>query len=225
MNGTVRCSVMALPLLLAWLPAAHADPVASSTFDTGDDGWEVVSTIGYEGPANWSATGGHPGGLIWAQDPDTGAFGFAAPATFLGNISAAYGHDLTFDIAAYQMPDQPTSWVGMRGTNGLELICFYDTPTSVYPNWHGRAVTMTEDAGWIRVSDGLPPTSAEFASVLASLDGLVILAEFVDGLQTDVSGLDNVILLPEPATSGLVLAAAGAALLGRARRQRTAPGD
>ena len=211
---------MALALLLASMQAAHADPIASSTFETGDDGWKVVSTLGYEGPVTWSATGGHPGGFIWAQDPDTGAFGFAAPAAFLGNVSAAYGHDLTFDVAAYQPPDQPTSWVGMRGTNGLELICHYGTPTSVYPAWHGRAIGMTEDGGWIRVSDGQPPTSGQFASVLASLDGLVILAEFVEGLPTDVSGLDNVILLPEPATLGLLLMPAAAALLARARRQR-----
>jgi len=220
-NTTLRCGLMALALLLASMQAAHADFIASSTFETGDDGWKVVSTHGYEGPVTWSATGGHPGGFIWGQDPDTGAFGFAAPAAFLGNVSAAYGHDLTFDVAAYQAPDQPTSWVGMRGTNGLELICHYDTPTSVYPAWHGRAIGMTEDAGWIRVSDGQPPTSGQFASVLTSLDGLVILAEFVDGLPTDISGLDNVILLPEPATLSLLLIPAATALLRRARRQRT----
>ena len=219
MNTTIGRTVIALALVVTWMQVAQAGPVASSTFQTGDEGWKVVSTLGYEGTPVWSATGGHPGGFIWAQDPDTGAFGFTAPAPFLGDVSEAYGHDLTFDVAAYQLPDQPTSWVGMRGTNGLELICYYDTPMSVYPNWHARAVGMTEDAGWIRVSDGQPPTGGEFASVLASLDGLVILAEFVQGLQTDVSGLDNVVLVPEPATLALLLVAAGSALLTRTRRR------
>jgi len=191
--------------VLACVTAAVGAPIATSNFDTGDEDWRLVSTLGYDGPVTWLATGGNPGGFIYGQDPDTGAFGFGAPSKFLGSISAAYGHELTFDIAAYQAPDQPTSWVGMRGTNDLELICCYDTPTSVYPDWHHRTVGMTETAGWIRVSDGEPPTYSEFMSVLADLEGLVILAEFVEGLETDISGLDNVNLVPEPAALCLLL--------------------
>ena len=195
--------------------AAMAGEIASSTFDTDDEDWRLVSTLGYDGPVDYSATGGNPGGFIYGQDPDTGAFGFGAPSDFLGPISAAYGHELTFDVASYQTPDVSTSWVGMRGVNDLELISYYNAPTSAYPAWHSRSVSMVETA-WVRVSDGQPPTYAQFMSVLNDLDGLVILAEFVEGLETDISGLDNVVLVPEP-TTALLLVAGG---LLAARRQR-----
>jgi len=207
--------VVALTILAAATVAVGV-PIASSTFDTGDEGWRLGTTLDYDGPVSWLATGGNPGGFIYGQDPDTGAFGFKAPAKFLGPVSDAYGHELTFDIASYQTPEGPSSWVGMRGVNGLELICLYDTPTYVYPAWNSRAVTMTENAGWVRVSDGQPPTYNQFMSVLNNLGGLIIMAEFVDGFGDDISGLDNVVLAPEPAT--LAMLAVAAALLGRRRR-------
>ena len=198
-------------------PAGAADFIASSTFDTSAEGWRLVSTLGYDGPASHSTTGGNPGGLIYGQDPDTGAFGFGASDDYLGDISDAYGDELTFDVAAYQLPDQPTSWVGMRGVNGLELICTYPSPTSVYPSWHSRSIGMTEGAGWVRVSDGLPPTYGQFTSVLDNLDDMVILTEFVEGLDTDISGLDNIVLTPEPTTLSLAALGFATALLRRRR--------
>jgi len=186
---------------------ASGASIASSTFDSSDEDWRLVSTLGYDGSVSFSATGGNPGGFIYGQDPDTGAFGFGAPNKFLGPVPDAYGQELSFDIASYQMPDTSTSWVGMRGTNGLELICYFDVPTSVYPAWHSRSITMTENAGWERVSDGQTPTYAQFMSVLNNLDGLVIMAEFVQGLETDISGLDNVVLMPEPSMLLLLLIA------------------
>lgn len=203
-----------LVVIGAWTvtAASGTTPIASSTFDSGGEGWRLLSTLGHNGPVIWSLTGGNPGGFIHGQDPDTSAFGFAAPAKFLGSISAAYGHPLTFDIASMLMPEQPTSWVGLRGTNGLELVCSYAAPTSVYPAWHSRSIGMSEAAGWVRVTDGQPPTYAQFSSVLSDLEGLVIGAEFVDGFTNDISGLDNVSLVPEPVTLSL-LALGGLAMV------------
>lgn len=202
-------TIIGLSLVLFVASTAMSAPIASSTFDTGGENWRVLSTLGFDGPVSWLGSGGNPDGFIYAQDPDTGAFGFSAPAKFLGPVPGAYGNELTFDIASYEMPAGASSWVGMRGgPSELELICDYDAPTSVYPAWHSRSVTMTESAGWVRVSDGQAPTHAEFMSVLNGLHGLVIVAEFVDGLETDVSGLDNVILVPEPATMVLCLLSA-----------------
>lgn len=191
-----------------------AGPRASSTFDSGDDGWRLVSTLGYNGPVSWLSTGGNPGGFIYGQDPDTGAFGFAAPAKFLGDKSAAYGTNLTFDIAAYTQPQGATSWVGLSGA-GHQFVCNYAVPGSPYPAWHSRGVTLHENSGWADVNTGLPPTHQQMLAMLANLNGLVIAAEFRGDLPDDVSGLDNVNMLPEPAC--LMLVALGG-LVARWRR-------
>ena len=139
-----------------------------------------------------------------------GAFGFAAPSKFLGDVSSAYGYDLTFDVAAYQMPEGSTSWVGISGA-GYEFVCDYATPTSIYPAWHSRSVTLHESAGWVDANTGTPATHTQMLAVLSSLDGLAIATEFVEGFGDDISGLDNVNLVPEPAS--LILLALGSVLL------------
>ena len=209
--------ITAAIVLLAGASAGRADPVASSTFDAGDEGWKVVSTLGYYGSPSWAATGGNPGGFIYAVDPDTGAFGFAAPAKFLGDVSAAYGTPLSFDIAAYDTPDAATGWVGLEG-GGHTLIWHFPAPSTIYPDWHSRSVNMTETGGWEHLDSGLPPTHAEMVELLDDLDGMVITAEFIEGLPNDISGLDNVILAPEP-TALAALAAASVALIARRRRR------
>ncbi len=191
---------------------SNAAPIAASTFSANAEEWRLVSTLGYNGSVTWSATGGNPGGFIYGQDPDTGAFGFAAPSKFLGNVSAAYGQLFQFDVASFQQPDSGTSWVGISGA-GYTLICNYNTPASPYPAWYSRSITMHENAGWIDLSTGLPPTHQQMLAVLASLDGLVIATEFIEGLETDISGLDNVILMPEPTAMALLLMAIPATML------------
>ena len=206
MSRTSRCLAVVAAVaacLASAVPAAAATYLAQSTFGTGADGWRLTSTLGYDGPVSWSNTGGNPGGFIYGQDPDTGAFGFLAPAKFRGPVAAALHHELYFDVAAYQQPDGPTSWVGMRGTNGLELVCSYASPAAPM-TWYRRTVWMDATGGWTVVGTGLPASDAQILSVLQNLAGLAICAEFVEGFPNDISGLDNVTLVPEPATLALV---------------------
>jgi hypothetical protein len=194
-----RFIISSVIVLIIFAAFVNAAPIASSSFNANNEGWRLVSTLGYNGPATWTATGGNPGGCIYGEDPDEGAFGFAAPSKFLGNVSASYGKTFTFDIASYQPPEGATSWIGISGA-GYQLICNYNVPASIYPAWYSRSVTMHENAGWINFSTSLPPTHQQMLAVLANMDELVIAAEFVTGLPNDISGLDNVVLNPEPAT-------------------------
>jgi Laminin B (Domain IV)/PEP-CTERM motif len=199
---------------------AQAAPIASSTFGTTNEAWGVVSTLGYTGSATWTATGGNPAGFIYAQDPDIGAFGFAAPSKFLGDVSAAYGQGFSFDVASYDTPSGPTAWVGLLGGSGggVTLVSTYAAPTSVYPAWHARSMLLVETDGWIDLDSGLAATQSQMLDVLGNLDALIITAEFVEGLETDISGLDNVVLMPEPATVALLSVGLAGLVL---RRKRT----
>ncbi len=74
---------------------------------------------------------------------------------------------------------------------------------------------MHENAGWFNPDTGIAPTHQQMLAALTNLNGLVIAAEFVYGLEDDISGLDNVVLIPEPAT--LFLLAMGASILRKKR--------
>ncbi len=188
-------------------------PLATSTFGSNDEGWTVVTTLGYSGLPTYSATGGNPGGFIYGVDPDTGAWGFSAPIKFLNDKSDAYGQTFSFDIAAYNTPEGETAWVGLQG-GGYEIVCPFDAPESVYPAWHSRSVTLIETAGWIDPITFEAPDYDKMIAILSDLDALVITAEFCDGLENDISGLDNVVLMPEPISLAL-LGCGSIALLAR----------
>ena len=208
MPSHTRCLSVLMGLaaiVAAGVSPLPAQPVASSTFDTNDEGWTVVTTLGYTGPVNYESSGGNPGGYIWAADPDTGAWGFRAPAKFLGDVSAAYGGQLTFDIASVN-PVYDSAWVAIDG-NGLQFVHAYDAP-ELPGVTYGRSVPIVAGTGWIDPISYDPATEAELRSALASLDTLAIVAEFADGTGgEDVSALDNVILTPEPASLALLAAA------------------
>src|SRR5262249_16671505 len=69
-----------------------------SGFNTGDEGWQVVSfenlttdnfSIMATSTPTFNPTGGNPGGYISTTDQDDGDLTFSAPAKFLGNVSGA----------------------------------------------------------------------------------------------------------------------------------------
>src|SRR5690242_410409 len=82
-----------------------------STFDTGDEGWRVVSfenlttdnfSIKATYTPTFNASGGNPGGFISTTDQDDGDLTFSAPAKFLGNVGGATGlsYDLIYPVGA-----------------------------------------------------------------------------------------------------------------------------
>jgi len=195
------------------LCGAASAQLVISTFDTGDEGWQVVSTLGYIGPVSWSSAGGNPGGFIYASDPDTGAWGFAAPAKFLDDKSAIFGGALVFDVAT-DVADPGDGWVGISGA-GMEFVCGYAPPESVYPDWYTRSIALDSSAGWYDPDTFEPATDGQLFLVLKSLDGLVITGEFIAG--PDQGALDNVMLIPEPGS--LVLLATGLAAYALTKRR------
>lgn len=196
---------------------ASAEGIATSTFDDNADGWLIVTTLNptLNQDPTWLGSGGNPDGFIYGIDPDEGSWGFLAPEKFRNDISKAYGQTFSFDIASYYTPQNPAAWVGIQGA-GFEFVCEYSPPDSNYPAWYSRSVTMTETAGWFDPYTLDAPTYTQWMAVLHDVDALVITAEFAPGLANDISGLDNVVLLPEPAS--LVMLGVGAIALIRRKR-------
>src|SRR5688500_4666332 len=93
-----------LLLMLTLAPSARADAIAVSTFDTGGEGWNAVSinnsgVLSGTHTVTWNSTGGNPGGHISRIDPQSGSIVyFNAPSKFLGDVSAAYGGTLGYEV-------------------------------------------------------------------------------------------------------------------------------
>ncbi|WP_435021346.1 laminin B domain-containing protein [Tundrisphaera sp. TA3] len=211
-------------LALCEAPAAAAF-IASSTFDTGDDGWTLAGDSTSAVPT-YVATGGNPGGFLRGFDETVGGTWYwDAPGKFLGDISAAYGQALTFDLRQRgdgTLFDEPD--IILRN-GALRLV--YDTTVNPRPNiWTTYSVLLTESSGWrIGTLDGAIATRSQFLAVLSGVDRLRIRGEFIDG--PDSGDLDNVILgsaaVPEPSSLSLWGVAAATGLLFARRRGGRSP--
>lgn len=198
---------------------AGGQEIATSTFDLGPDGWQLVTLPGDDPEANplvypidWSPTGGNPGGYVSHHDPDSQTSYFDAPSPFLGDIAAAYGHPVMFDLRVTDANPVLDTDLLLRGA-GLTLVLNFDNP--IPGSWNSYSLLLHEGAGWIRWSDGMPASQADLMAVLSSLDSLRIRGEFFTGI--DTGDLDNVILVPEPSTAVLLALTCVGALWRRRR--------
>jgi hypothetical protein len=234
-------AAIALSLLLFIAAPARAGLI-TSTFDTDADGWTSV-TLKYPNPGapppilgtftpNWFPTGGTPGGFIYLNDPDgSNATGdtqyWKAPTKFLGNLSAFYGGNLSFDLTDFTAfrfgPFDQEDIILVGG--GLTLV--YDTPynPSTGNTWTHYSVGLVPSGWKLNSLSGPPATEADMQTVLGSLEALYIRGEYQLG--PDTANLDTVILessptaVPEP--SSLTLLAAGVfCLASLASRRRKA---
>ncbi len=191
--------------------------VITSTFDTGTDGWTVVDINYNTGlgatpvvkayyPAEWVA------GYIYKTDPNlTDTYLFSAPSKFLGAMGSYYGQSISWDLHNYTNGNLEIGLIlsgnghslyraGMAGPDGDWL--HYNIPLVAGSNW------------LLDGPNGSPATAGEFAAVLGSLDNIYIMGDYLNG--SDTASLDNVSLVPEPATMGLI----GLGSLALLRRRR-----
>lgn len=168
--------------------------VATSTFDENDEDWTVVG--GALGP-NYFPAGGNPGGYISAVDQVTDIFWYwQAPSKFLGDVSAAHGHMLTFDLRQSNTSDQDTAQVDIF-LEGASLTLTFDTSPNPGTDWTAYTILMDETAGWEVLGTGIPPTLVQMLDVLSALTDLRIRGEYRFGANT--GDLDNVVLNRAPA--------------------------
>ncbi len=213
---TLTLDVTRAALLAAVCSLSLPSLAATSDFATDSEGWTAMGDS--EGPLTWADSGGNPGGHVLIDDRTVGGVTyFVAPAKFLGNQSAAVGSLLSFDLkqvypgAANQF-DSPD--VVLKGA-GLTLAFDIAThPTN--GGWTSYAVPLTAGAWRLDSLTGALATSAQLGDVLANLSGLSIRAEYQTG--ADTGYLDNVALVPEPASVALLLAGLG--VIGVAARRR-----
>jgi hypothetical protein len=219
-SAVLRAAAAAVMLALGG--AASSATMASSSFDTGSEGWLAVNG---STPIAWVPSGGTDGAYVRASDSRTGALWFfSAPSAYLGDQSAAFGAELSFSLRSEQPSaplNTPYAQVQLLGTNGILLA--WHGGSDPGPDWTSYTVSLDTASGWTVGSlGGAPATEADLRSVLGSLQVLRIRGDY--GQAVDSTGLDSVSLasaVPEAPVSVMLLL--GLAGIGATRRWRTAP--
>ena len=208
----MRIARRAIAVWLLWgalLTPAPTRASTISTFDSDAEGWFVqdidpadFSPAGTY-PVTWFPTGGNPDGHIYAQDPSSFAFMFAAPANFLGDQSTATS--ISFDLANdSSAPD--TGFVTLVLRTSGEFLVFEsgDVPSAAFTTF---AIPLAPGPGWSWFEDGhingRAATVADFQLIMADLTALLIRGDWSG--EVDSSRLDNVYLTPEPGTAALLI--------------------
>jgi Laminin B (Domain IV) len=217
-------------VLVAGALPTHAAVV--SNFNLNDEGWRSV-TLGFPDPGtppailqtfvpNWLPAGGNPGGYITNNDPNGNVQYWLAPASFLGNQSAAYSNSLLFSLmdspvgAGFDQADIILTGGGLTLTRQL--------PSVPNATWTSYTIPLIAGSWHLNSPSGAVASSANLQTALGSLTGLYIRGEFY--LTNDQQSIDSVQLqtdaaaVPEPATLTALLFGLGAMIAAKRKTSR-----
>lgn len=166
----------------------------SSMFTSDLEGWVATNAT-----QSFSDTEGDPAGSLRGTEGGSGVWYFAAPDSYLGNLSDYYGGSLSFemkqDVDINQFDDVDLVLTGA----GLKLVL--DVGDNPGTDWTSYSVSLALGGGW-RLSSlsGSVASEAQIRDVLGNLESFLIRGEFVNGTTGDASNLDNVVVTGEPVT-------------------------
>lgn len=212
----LRHTIAPCALCCAFLAyTANANPL--SDFDDGTlQGWTAIATPWdgdpFGGTFELVTSGGNPGGYIHAVDENhLGGLLVAGPAEFSGDLSGYTA--VQYDEYIYNNPQivHGTS-LYLLGANGTSYRSIQ--PLDQVATWATRTVPL-EEGSWM-LNPGSVGTES-FADVLLDATLAVEFSVSITTLPTLEAGIDNITLVPEPASLAL-LGLGGIALISRRRR-------
>ena len=179
----LTCSIAALTLLCG---SSATGQLAQSDFASGVDGWTAAGN------------GGTPiqfmGDYVAQIDAGAEEMAFVAPASYLGNVSAGYRGELSFELFSsleFFAPSVPR--VELTGnTSGGSLTLSIDLrPMYRAFMFNAYTVKLSENQPWEVVGEARAPTALEFRELMGDLTDLRIIAD-AGAQPDDVIALDSV---------------------------------
>jgi hypothetical protein len=177
------------------------DPVAS-TFEEGDEGWEISGDAQGESsvPTFEEGTGTPAPSISAVDDVQGGVWYFKASGKFLADKSAYYGGTLEFDLKQEYSGSRSQFGANDVVLSGGGMTLTYDFgDADSHPGggesgiWTSYALSLDETDAWEK-DDGSSPTGSEMVTVLGDLTGLRIRGEYRSG--SDKAYLDEVSVAP-----------------------------
>lgn len=187
----------------------------SSTFDSDLEGWTVRNNEP-GGGASHIAAGGNPGGYMEIIDIE-GFAGFeaVAPSKFLGDLSGFNGGSLSFDtnyLDSSGSADRPAyGTVTISSPGGVASLDFIPSNNPPMDQWESHSEAL--------VASTWGKSQTEWISILTNVTDLSINLELFGG--DDTVGLDNVNMVPLPASVWLLAPAITCLVALRRRGGRT----
>lgn len=174
--------------------------IEQSHFNNGLQGWKTVQGDS-EGMIFHFPSGGNADGFISTYDLSPAGNFWKAPPAFTGNLSSAYGGELSFDLrqADISSPLESENDIFLKG-DSLTLIHNIEDPNL---SWTSYSIPLSESASWKRADSGSEASAEEIQTVLSSLESLEIRAKFQS--TASPTDLDNVkINAPESSTASWI---------------------
>lgn len=134
-----------------------------STFEANEESWTTLKN----NRVRWDAGAGTRGGYI---SQESGSDYWVAPAKFVGDLSSAYGLDLTFERRTDNVGEDYQFDVILAAADGTRL--YYDFPFQTSPGWTRFTVRLKEN-GWVN-EERQPAKTSEMKAVLSELSQVLI---------------------------------------------------
>lgn len=184
--------------------AIPAELTVSSDFAADADGWTGAGlSVANISQIVQSLTITYLNGAISLEDQDSLWTTFAAPAKYLGDKADWLGGEISFEMR-HQTGGTPLSGSMIFLVSGGTVLCSpWLLPDA---SWQHYAFSLTPDGWHTDTPQGPEPSLATLYAVLADLDGLYIVADYVSG--TETTTIDQVRLVsglsPDTQVSGWI---------------------
>ena len=167
------------------------DPGLCSDFESGYDGWSVLSS----GGTSIASTGGNPGKYLKIND-GTGTSIALPSSRYYGDWSSLDGHNTEIHMD-YMITDIDGTtylhefFVQLSGAGGVATYPIDNSIEYAFNKWHSFGVPI-EQSDWTIVT-------GDWNSLMALVDNIQIIAEFISG--SEVVGIDNFCISNSPPDS------------------------
>jgi hypothetical protein len=202
--------IAAVAAMLA-LPGGAFAVNASSTFDTGDEGWTLAGTSDCMTTGvtpDYSGAGGNPGGYISGTDGEPGPgdeclWGFQEGTVFAGDMSANYGGTLSYDLLTAANTSEVGGGFAIYDSEGNSIQVVGTTEPPAPGMWTTYSFELTENEPGVAHFDSTftptqPPTLEQYLDVLADVQSIILLGDLSFSSVGETTDIDNV-FLSEPA--------------------------